>query len=247
MQFEIIPILSLMEELYEKPRSPERFQDYIAKLQGGTKGDMVLPIGGFNPMAKAHVVEKIGELQALEAEDLISETLAEVNAKQNDKEAITIKVVLNLADDLKGGWTNHYTTDFDSKFSINALVVRNFCTPYFWTSEEYAADLIVKRTLEYVYRTIYWKQNPKPQTLADHFAQEVFVQQQIESTEAGLNKNGFGEIEELYQVFKDSDDYSLLFNFFYGDAASVSLAYPLFGIIENTGFEYAKFIAEKRS
>jgi len=243
MQFELVPILSVMEELYETPISPARFKEYLAKLQGGTKGDMVLPIGGFNPMAKEHILEKIHELQALEAEDLIRKTLVELNAKQQDQPSTFIKVVLNLADDLKGGWTNHYTTDFDSKFKINALVVRNFCTPYFWTSEDYTATSIERKTLEYAYRTIYWKQNPKPQTLADHFAQEVFVQQQITPTNTIPDTTDWREVEELYQTFKDSDDYSLLFNFFYGDEASASLGYATFGMGERAGFEYARIVA----
>lgn len=246
MQFELIPILSVMEELYETPRSPARFQEYLAKLQGGTKGDMALPIGGFNPMAKEHILEKIHELQALQAEELIGEVLVELNAKQHDTQATTIKVVLNLADDLKGGWTNHYTTDFDSKFKINALVVRNFCTPYFWTSEDYDPDSIKRKTLEYAYRTIYWKQNEKPKTLADHFAQEVFVQQQIPPTDTISATTDWSTLEELYQTFKDSDDYSLLFNFFYGDEASASLGYATFGVEERAGFRYASLVAEDK-
>lgn len=246
MQFELIPILSVMEELYETPRSPARFQEYLAKLQGGTKGDMALPIGGFNPMAKEHILEKIHELQALQAEELIREVLVELNAKQQDQQTNTIKVVLNLADDLEGGWTNHYTTDFDSKFKINALVVRHFCTPYFWTSETYTAALIVKRTLEYAYRTIYWKENGRLQSLADHFAQEVFVQQQLASADTRIDTADLGEIEELYQTFQDSDDYSLLFNFFYGDEASASLGYASFGIGNQAGFKYASLIAENK-
>lgn len=246
MQFELIPILSVMEELYETPRSPARFKEYLAKLQGRTKGDMVLPIGGFNPMAKEHILEKIHELQVLQAEDLIREVLAELNAKQHGKQAITIKVVLNLADDLKGGWTNHYTTDFDSKFKINALVVRNFCTPYFWTSEDYNLTSIKRKTLEYAYRTIYWKQNEKPKTLAGHFAQEVFVQQQITPTDTILETTDWGKLEELYQTFEDSDDYSLLFNFFYGDEASASLGFATFGVEERAGFRYAGLVAEDK-
>ena len=246
MQFELIPILSVMEELYETPRSPARFQEYLAKLQGGTKGDMALPIGGFNPMAKEHILEKIHELQALQAEELIGEILAELNTKQSSKEATTIKVVLNLADDLKGGWTNHYTTDFDSKFKINALVVRNFCTPYFWTSEDYNPTSIKRKTLEYAYRTIYWKQNEKPKTLADHFAQEVFVQQQINTIDPIPDTRDWSKLEELYQIFKDSDDYSLLFNFFYGDEASASLGYATFGVGDRAGFRYASLVAEDK-
>lgn len=141
MTFEVAPVLSFFEALYQKPPSKKRFEEYIHKLQGPTKGNLNFPIGGFNPMAKEHALQKIKELKSLQAENIIAETLNELNKKIKSDHSRTIKVILNLADDLKGGWTNRYTTDFDSKFKINALVTRNFCTPFFWTSEDYNPNL----------------------------------------------------------------------------------------------------------
>jgi hypothetical protein len=69
-----------MEELYRQPISPARFQAYLKLLQGEKKGDMRLPIVGYNPMAKGHVLEKIKQLQELEAEKQMVEALREVNA-----------------------------------------------------------------------------------------------------------------------------------------------------------------------
>ncbi len=92
----------------KKPRTLERFQEYLKTLQGDTKGDLVMPISGFNPMAKEHILQKLTELKTLNAEEIIHETLFELNNKlthqPNDK---IFKVALNLADDFKGGWTNH--------------------------------------------------------------------------------------------------------------------------------------------
>lgn len=241
MKFEVFSIIPTMVELYSMPLTRERFQAYITKLQGNTKGDLSMPISGFNPMAKPHVHQKLMELKDLEAEKVMAEALVELNSTLETSNDKIIQVVLNLADDLKGGWTNHYTTDFDSKFKLNAFVSRNFCTPYFWTSENYTKELIRQRTLEYAARTLYWIQNSKPVTLADHLRQEVFV---VEKT---CSKQEISEVDvhfihEFYEENKDEDDYSVLFNFFYGDEASKSLEYPQYGIGEIRGFDFARML-----
>jgi len=75
MRFQLRPILSEMKEFYLKPLSTERFEEYLAKFQGGTKGDLKLPISGFNPMAKEHIIGKIEELENLEAESIMEREL----------------------------------------------------------------------------------------------------------------------------------------------------------------------------
>ena len=149
MSFRLRPILSEIKELYSKPRTPQRFKEYLAMLQGNTQDDMSLPIVGFNPMAKEHILDKIKELEALQAEELITEVLREINLTTAGKTSDTITVVLNVADDLMGVWTNRYTTDYDSKFKLSAFIERKFCVPHYWTSESYSAEHIKSRTRSY--------------------------------------------------------------------------------------------------
>jgi len=216
-KFEILPVLHSIEELYSKPITPQRFKEYLKKLQGNTKGDLALPISGFNPMAKPHVLEKIQELQKLRAEDLVAKLLKSIHPTSETLNPNSIKIVLNVADDLKGGWTNHYTTDFDSKFKINALVERDFCAPYFWTSETYSKELITDRTLEYMHRTSFWKANTRLKTLEEHLIQEIYVQQQIQPSAKPKVTADIKSIETFYEAHKHDDNYSLIFNFFYGN------------------------------
>jgi hypothetical protein len=236
-----------MFDLYEKPRSMERFQEYISTLQN-KKGEMVLPIVGFNPMAKEHILHKLVELKELKAEQVIQDTINSLNATlRKEQTQNAIKVVLNLADDLKGAWTNRYTTDYDSKFKINALVTRNFCTPFFWTSENYTKKLIISRTFEYAVRTIYWQTNTKPKTLKEHIEQEIYVALKCKIKSEKIDTTDFELLDNFYSKYQQSNDYSIIFNFLYGDNASKSLEFPTYGIIGKlNGFDYAKIIGTRR-
>lgn len=244
MIFKITPVIDLMLELYEKPISPDRFKEYLAKLQGNTKGDLALPISGFNPMAKEHVVAKLHELKSLKAESLITNTLIELNKELSDVLASdTFSVLLNVADDLKGGWTNHYTTDFDSKFKLNGLVERNFCTPYFWTSEAYTEELIVQRTKEYAYRTVFWLQNGKLKTLRDHIAQEKYIARKTNKPKIDFDAEEYQKLHQYYSKNQNEDDYNIIFNFMYGDTVCNSLAYPTFGLQSVlNGFDFCEYL-----
>lgn len=239
MKFELLPTVDVMLGIYKMPLSMERFNAYIKILQGNTKDDLVMPVGGFNPMAKDHAIQKLEELKALQAEAIIQKTLSAINTKfSNHKNPGVFRVALNLSDDLHGGWTNRYTSDYDSKFKINALVNRKFCTPIFWTSENFTAELIEERTLEYVYRTVYWQSNPKPKTLEDHIVQEKFVAENIGRKSS--TKINTESLESFYKKHHQSEEYHIIFNFLYGDAASKSLEFPTHGIIEEmAGFKYS--------
>lgn len=244
MTFELVRILDVMIELYEKPRTFERFQEYLQILLGTTKDELVTPIVSFNPMAKEHILEKLQELKKLNAEQIIEEAFNESNfrdfATTSEK---NFKVAINLSDDLKGGWTNRFTSDYDSKFRFNGIFTRGFCVPIFWSSESFTKDMIRQRTLEYVYRTIYWISKPEPVTLKEHLAQEAFVASQVRSV-AEIPESNFQDLIQFYEDHQNSDNYHIIFNFFYGDQASKSLGFPCYGISEKiTGFSYPKKIS----
>lgn len=240
MTFELLPTIDIMIDLYEQPRTFERFQEYLNILQGDTKGDLAIPISGFNPMAKEHLLDKLKELKYLGAEEVIKEALKDLNDQwisKNPKR--NFKVALNLSDDLKGGWTNRFTSDYDSKFGFNGLINRDFCTPIFWTSEDFTKDEIRKRTLEYTFRTIYWLTNPKPKTLKEHLEQEIFVATEIKRKDK-FQETDFKDLDKFYKDHQNSDNYHIIFNFFYGDNASKSLEFPTYRMVEDiTGFDYA--------
>ena len=240
MQFELLPTIDLMLDLYRQPRTPARFQNYLKLLQGDSKGDLVLPIGNFNPMAKEHVVEKLRELKALNAEFLITQTFSDLNKTLlGSKDNTLFKVAFNVADDLNGGWTNKYTVDYDSKFNFNALFKRQFCVPILFTSETFTEELIIQRTKEYCLRNVNWLTQPKPKTLKQHVYQEPFVAALVKPTEKLSNK-AFHKLDSFYKLHQENESYDLIFNFFYGDTICKTLNFPLHDVEEDFGgFKYA--------
>ncbi len=240
MRFELLPTIDKMIELYSLPRTPERFQKYLQILQGNQDGNLEFPIQGFNPMAKGHVLERLQELKAIDAEAIMADTINSLN-RYLDKKHLdkTFKVALNLADDLHGGWTNRFTTDYDSKFKISGLLSRGFCTPIFWSSETPNEMETVLKTSAYIYRTIYRLDHPTPETLKEHVAQESFVAQETVK-QYGCDNDDMKQLEHFFVEHADSTDFHLIFNFFYGDAASKSLEFPTFGLTTKcTGFDFA--------
>ncbi len=240
MKFEVIPTLKIMSEIYEQPRDLFRFKDYLSKLQGSSKGDLELPIMGFNPMAKDRLIGKLNDLIDLDAEGIAQQVIHDFNKKNAKKSSPTFHLALNLSDDAHGSWTNRYTADYQSKFQIQALLRRNFCTPIFWSSEEYSRELIEDRTREYLYRTLLWTKLGKPLTLEDHIELESAISDKTQST-CELSDSQMQTLSEIYELYKKEDDHALIFNFLYGDKASESLGYTTFGnTVPFGGFEYAK-------
>lgn len=247
MRCQLLPVVDRMVQLYRQPPGFNRFSGYLKILQKDTKGDLLAPVGGYNPMAKAPAVAKLLALSDLQAEAIMGETLSQLSLPDlPGEQGNTYSFALVLSDDLQGGWTNRFTTDFANKFRMQALVKRGLGTVVCWTSEVFSPALIRERTLESVFRLAYWVAHGKPWTLRQHFDQEVAVARDaqispepylpdVRSLRAFLAENG------------DSESYSLIFNFFYGDQASESLAYPAFGITEQfAGFRLAAQTAAGR-
>jgi len=145
-------------------------------------------------------------------------------------------------DDLGGSWSNIFQTKHESIFKFNGVFNYDFCTPYFWMSEEITENLIRERTKAYAWRTVCWLYYGTPTNLISHLNQEIFVCVNMEATEDQIPS----EIEDLklyYQRHEQSTDFSRIFNFFYGDEASIQNSFPTYGIEKKTGFDLAKSIA----
>lgn len=224
MRFELLPVLDQMIALYQLPLGRDRFQAYLKLLHGNTRNDMAMPIGHYNPMAKPHVLQQLLLLKELQAEEQIQQTLQSLNLKIRTEHYpdVSFKTALVLADDLKGGWTNHYTTDYDSKFKNSAYLKRHFCIVLCFSSETIKTDVLTRRTLQYAYRTLYQLTHGKCITLHDHLQQETYV-----ATQCGLPPLN---INDSHREYQHTDDYPAIISLLYGDEAAQALGYPPLGV-----------------
>jgi hypothetical protein len=135
-------------------------------------------------------------------------------------------VSLCIADDLKGGWTNRHSTEYDTCFKLSGFLGREFCVPVFWSSETYTQDLIIERVKAACFRTIWRLDHPSLRTLGEHLDQEAFVRHKIGLT----TKNESSKIQDFITLHASSEDFGLIFNVLYGDTASESLGMPTYGL-----------------
>ena len=246
MKFELLKVLDKILDLYKLPRNKKRFDKYLFLLQGTNKDEMILPIAAFNPMGKELALNKIEALLSLDAEKLAGEYLQQINSEWGSSQDRIIQVAINLADDIEGSWSNYAITDYKNKFEFDGLFKRNFCTPIFWTSESVNKEIIIQRTKECVNRTIYWINKGSPNTLFDCIEQEVHVNRVCENQFVKSELTDVELLERFYNQHSNSADYNLKLNFFYGDEETKVLNFPSYGIPKNGGFDYAKYIANKR-
>ena len=246
MKFQLLPVADIMIALYQTPVSADRFTNYMKILQGNAPGDITMPVTFFNPMGKEHVLNRLKELKDLKAEEHMKTILAYINRTITSFSSKEITVSLALADDLGGGWTNRYTTDYDSKFNTNDLLKRNFCNPLFWVSEAYSEDLIKERTADYCYRVLYRSTASQPLTLEDHLEQELFVARHNPFRTSDSHMEELNKIDSFYKQHKQTTQYPTIFNFLYGDDASREIGHTAYGIKGAfPGFNYANELARK--
>ncbi|MBX2815165.1 MAG: hypothetical protein KTR24_04180 [Saprospiraceae bacterium] len=243
MHFVLLPVLEKMYAFYEKPRSAERFSKYLALLQGSSKEELQLPIMGFNPMAKDHVLRQLEALLHMDAEGIAASTVDACNAsRQHHGSQREITVVLNLADDVGGAWTNRFSTDYDSCFKLNPYLRRNFCTPFLWVSENYTPNTIRTTINESLHRSIYQSENDQPVTLMEHVVQECFVATNVHTTNGTtLTVRDFTQYADFLKTHSASADFSIIFSFLYGDQACRNLGMKTHGLsIPYGGFRYCR-------
>jgi hypothetical protein len=233
-----LPVLGTLRELYQMPRTMERFRSYIARLTGGTD-DVVLPIGVANPMAKEPALQKLEALLDQGAEDIGAATTAEAQQRLAAIPCpVDITATLVLADDVGGGWTNRYTTEAMVRFPGRGALKRPFANGLVWTSESPTADDLHQEVLAAIYRVAYQQRRGLPATLAVMLDQEglagVFAGARPSLGDAALQ-----HAREIIQAHVANATYPTAFACLYGDEAATQLGYQPLGLPPRAGFAVA--------
>ena len=214
MQLIHLPLLKVQRELYAQPRGLPRFHEYLARMIGGD-GDLRLPLTAMNPMGKDHLAKLLDGWLALGAEDLAQSAVASAVSDAPGK----LQVGLVLADDVAGGWTNRYTTDFSHRFESQALLKRDFAVALLWASEEPRKEVVAREVLLSIGRAVWQRTRGLGRTLRDLLEQEQFA-----------FRFAGEESKPMQSQHLDAADAPTLFAALYGDAAAVSLGYSPLGV-----------------
>lgn len=244
MQFKLTPILDVMIELYKEPDLSKRFNKYLSLMQGGDADDMRIPISGYNPMAKQHVLDYLLKLKESNIEETIVSTIDTINKTLKSKDKNNYTVVLNVCDHIGGAWTQRFSTDYENKFKSDGLVKRKFCPLYFWVNEQISNLIIKDRMSSSIYRTIYQTKHSVPITLDQHIKQETFASSKGEFNSTQTIVFGDTTLTEFYNQHKLTQDHSLIFNFLYGDQASGVMGYKPYGIRHEESYLGSKILIE---
>jgi hypothetical protein len=217
MQLIHLPLLKVQRELYAQPRGLPRFHEYLAKMVGGD-GDLRLPLTAMNPMGKDHLAKLLDEWLALGAEELARRAVASALVAVSDVPG-KLQVALVLADDVAGGWTNRYTTDFSHRFESRGLLERDFAVALLWASEKPREEVVAREVLLSIGRAMWQRTRGLGRTLRDLLEQEQFA-----------SKLAGGELRPMPSQHLDATDAPTLFAALYGDEAAVSLGYSPLGV-----------------
>ena len=249
MPLSFLPLLQIQRDLYAMPRGMERFREYIKTMTDPETGDLALPLVAMNPMGKDHIPALIDEYIALGAETIAAEAVADATNRSatnrrsgpldppaHDRE---FKIGLVVSDDLKGGWTNRWASEFSHRIESAAFLKRGFLTGILWTSEPASASKVRDAVLTSVYRAEYLQTHPAPTTLREMLDQEGYAMSRAGCTTPMLDDDDLAYTRTVIEPHLSATDRATVMACLFGDAAANALGYPPQGLTERAGLALA--------
>ncbi len=245
MHLEYVPLLKVQRELYGLPRGMERFQAYIETMVDAQTRDLKVPLVAMNPMGKEHIPKLLDEYLALDAENIAAQAVTEAAAKLSRLEG-AFKVTLVLSDDLMGGWTNRYSSEYAHRINSQAYFKRGWLTGLLWTSEAPTATRVREEVLTTLYRGAHIQESGFPFILKDMLAQEGYAMARAGCTEPVLDGDDLAYTEEVLAPYLDTKDYPTILVCLFGDEAAHALGYAPLGLSRRAGLALALHNAQRK-
>ena len=249
MTLTLVPLLRVQRELYAMPRGMERFREYIKTMTDADTGDLALPLVAMNPMGKDHVPALIDDYLALGAEQIAEEAVKQARAGtpalQVDVRSTTaspvadFRVALVVSDDLKGGWTNRWASDFSHRIEYAAIHKRGWLVGILWTSEPASAQNVRDAVLTSIYRAEYLQTHAAPRTLGEMLDQEGYAMARAGCTTPQLDDDDLAYTRSVITPHLGATDRATVMACLFGDAAARALGYPPHGLSERAGLALA--------
>jgi hypothetical protein len=232
-----LPLLQIQRDLYALPRGMERFREYLKTMTDPETGDLALPLVAMNPMGKEHIPALIDEYIALGAE-AIAEAACRVASLDapGDRE---YKVALVVSDDLKGGWTNRWASEYSHRIESAAFLKRGFLTGLLWTSEPASATAVRDAILTAIYRAEYLQTHAFPRTLREMLAQEGYAMARAGCLTPSLDADDLAYTRSIIAPLLEAHDRATVMACLFGDTAANALGYPPQGLSDRAGLALA--------
>ena len=237
MQLTFVPLLRVQRELYAMPRGMERFREYIKTVVDAETGDLALPLVAMNPMGKDHVPALIDEYLALGAEEIAEEATAKAVALQASDRAY--RVALVVSDDLKGGWTNRWASEYCHRIEGAAITKRGWLVGMLWTSEPAAAQNVRDAVLTSIHRAEYLQTHAAPATLGAMLDQEGYAMARAGCTTPQLDDDDLAYTRSVITPHLGATDRATVIACMFGDRAAAALGYPPQGLSDRAGLAMA--------
>jgi hypothetical protein len=227
------------------PRGMERFREYIRQMTDPETGDLALPLVAMNPMGKDHVPGLIDEYLALDAEAIATQAidawragaLAPATALQTSPREFQVSLV--VSDDLKGGWTNRWASEFSHRFESKAFHKRGFLTGILWTSEPASVSNVREAVLTSIYRAEYLERHAAPRELYQMLEQEGYAMARAGCTTPAIDGDDLAYTRTVIAPHLYAQDRATVIACLYGDTAANALGYPPQGLSDRAGFALA--------
>ena len=251
MTLTFVPLLQVQRDLYALPRGMERFREYIRTMTDATTGDLALPLVAMNPMGKDHVPALIDAYLALGAEKIAQDSVDNVRragalapAFPATAEAVArrtndYKVGLVVSDDLKGGWTNRWASEFSHRIEYAAITRRGWIVGILWTSEPASTQNVRDAVLTSVYRVDYLQTHPAPKTLGEMLDQEGYAMARAGCTTPALEDDDLDYTREVVAPLRQATDRATVMACLFGDRAAKALGYETRGLSDRAGLALA--------
>jgi hypothetical protein len=239
MKVDFVPLLQIQRDLYSLPRGPERFRAYLKTVVNAEGTDVRLPpLVAMNPMGKDHLPALLDALLAMDAEATAAHASAEA-ASSLAAVAGDFKLGLVVADDLMGGWTNRYFSEFSHRFEGTSAHKRGWISAWLWSSEAPALQAVREEVKEVIFRTAYVLEHGAALNLAEMLAQEGHVMAMAGASEPTLDASDLDYTREVLQPHLQATDLPTLIPCLFGDSAARALGYPPQGLSHRAGLALA--------
>lgn len=243
-----VPLLKIQRELYNVTDRRERFPAYLRTMFNDDGSDLELaPLVMMNPMAKPHVAALLDALIAMDADGAAGEAVAKAAPAIAELPG-EYRAALVVSDDLKGGWTNRYASEFQIRFGqpeqplagpAHRVRRNSWICGVLWSNEEAAAQTAVRAVRMAMHRLAYVFHHGRAATLAQRLAQEgaVMACAGCEFPEISLEEIGY--TRQIIAPFLNEGDMATTISCLFGDAAGKTLGFAPLGLSHDAGLAVA--------